>query len=65
MINLRSWVPAADYRRACRIVGRPGPEDVRYKVPKTVVIGHAVPGLSAAVADGGLAYLWSGPRIRT
>ena len=32
-----------------------GPDDVRYKVPETVVIGHAAPGPSAPVADGGLA----------
>ena len=27
----------------------------RYKVPETAAIGHAAPGPSAAVADGGLA----------
>jgi len=37
-----------------RLSGRAGRRK-GYKVPETAAIGRAAPGLSAAVADGGLA----------
>jgi len=54
-IDLRTWHPPADGEAGLPHYRSAGPDGVRYKVLKTPAIGHATPGRSAAVADGGLA----------